>query len=167
MYIEDIAALYEEEELKFHIDEEEQRIDFKMRTVASPDVQFTVLIVNDTTVMFKTRLPMNIPEQNRDAVSCYLSRANYGLLLGGFQMDYDDGELSYVISGCHEENESLSDYVILRYTYLGFNMFDDYIPGVFAIIYGGKNPGEAYENVSREIKERRMRLSQELEDDED
>jgi|GEM_PF-2423341 len=167
MYIEDIASVYEEEGLNFHTDEEKQCILLKMSTKVSPDVQFIARIVNSRTVLFETRLPMNVPEKNREAVSSYLTRANFGLLVGGFQMDFSDGELKYTVAGCHDEDEPLSDDVLLRLTYVGFNMFDNYMPGVFAIIYGNKDPAEIYEEIEGALQARREQMEQDEEDDDD
>lgn len=167
MYIEDIASVYEEEGLKFSTHEENQSITFNMNTHVSQDVHFIARIVNSRTVLFETRLPMNIPEEFREAVSSYLTRANYGLLVGCFQMDFADGELDYTTAGCHEEDDELSEDVIRRLTYVGFNMFDDYIPGVFAIIYGGKDPITAYETVEKAIEQKRRAQEASASDDED
>lgn len=167
MYIEDIASVYEEEGLNFHTDEEKQCIYLKMSTKVSPDVQFMVRIVNSRTLLFETRLPMNIPENKREPVSSYLTRANFGLLVGGFQMDFEDGELKYSVAGCHDEDDALSDDVLLRLTYVGFNMFDNYMPGVFAVVYGDKDPAKIYDEIEEGLQARREQMEQDDDDDEE
>lgn len=144
-----IAAVYTGEKLNFSTDEENQRIDFNMNTEVARDVHFVARIVNPRTAMFTTVLPMNVPEANRPVVAEYLARVNYGLLLGNFQLDMSDGEISYKTIGCFEEEgeAGLPDGVVARLTFVGFNMFDKYVPGVFAIIYGGKQPKEAYDEI--------------------
>lgn len=139
-----IAEVYKAENLNFSTEEEHGLIRFSMNTEASPDVRFTARVVNPRTALFTTILPMNIPEKNRAAVSEYLTRVNYTLLLGNFQMDLSDGELSYKTVGVFEEETGLLDSVVTRLTYVGFNMFDKYIPGVFAIVYGGRTAEEAF-----------------------
>ena len=62
-------------------------------------------------------------------------------------MDLSDGELSYKSVGVFEEESGLPDSVVTRLTYVGFNMFDKYIPGVFAIIYGGRTAEEAFQEI--------------------
>lgn len=151
MYIDDIASVYEEEGLKFHVEEDKQAIFLKMDIKQSPGINFIVRIVNSRTVLFETRLPMNIPEKDRDNVGKYLLRVNYHMLLGCFQMGFADGDLKFTVAGFHDEEEDLSEDSIHRLTYLGFTMFELYLPGVFAIIYGGKDPVAAYEEVKREI----------------
>ena len=142
-----IAEVYKAENLNFSTEEERGLIRFSMNTEASPDVRFTARVVNPRTALFTTILPMNIPEKNRAAVSEYLTRVNYTLLLGNFQMDLADGELSYTSVGVFEEESGLPDSVVTRLTYVGFNMFDKYIPGVFAIIYGGRTAEEAFQEI--------------------
>lgn len=142
-----IAEVYKAENLNFSTEEERGLIRFSMNTEASPDVRFTARVVNPRTALFTTILPMNIPEKNRAAVSEYLTRVNYTLLLGNFQMDLSDGELSYKSVGVFEEESGLPDSVVTRLTYVGFNMFDKYIPGVFAIVYGGRTAEEAFQEI--------------------
>ena len=58
-----------------------------------------------------------------------------------------DGKLCYRVTGCFEENDLLSDDLLRRLTYTGFNMFDKFVPGVFAIVYGNQTPAAAYESI--------------------
>lgn len=148
--IESIKRIYEEEELNFSFEPESKLIRFSMNTEASSDVRFIVRIVNARTVLFTTILPMNIPEKMRSKVSEYINRVNYDLLLGNFQMDFSDGEFSYKAAAAFEEDFGLSDETILRLTYVGFNMFDAYVPALFSIIYGGKTPLEAFEEAEKD-----------------
>lgn len=148
-----IAEVYTQEKLNFATDEEENRIRFSMDTEISPDVRFIARVVNDRTALFTTVLPMNVLEKHRVAVNEYLTRVNYCLLLGNFQMDFDDGEVSYKTVGIFNEDDGLTPEQVTRLTYVGFNMFDKYMPGVFAIIYGGKDPKQAYDDIENAEKE--------------
>ncbi len=145
-----VKQVYEAEELNFSTDEERGMIRFSMNTEVSPDVRFVARIVNPRTALFTTILPMNIPENKREAVSEYLTRVNYVLLLGNFQMDMSDGELSYKSVGVFEPEQGLADSIVTRLTYVGFNMFDKYMPGVFAILYGGKSAAEAFDEIDQQ-----------------
>lgn len=46
-------------------------------------------------LFFYSVCPVNIPEDRRPAVAEYITRANYGLYVGNFEMDYTDGEVRY------------------------------------------------------------------------
>lgn len=151
--IESIKRVYEEEELNFAYEPEYQLIRFSMNIDVTSDVRFIARIVNAKTALFTTILPMNIPEKMRKEVSEYITMVNYELLLGNFQMDFIDGELSYKAVAAFEEDYGLADMTVIRLTYVGFNMFDKYIPGVFSIIYGGKSPQEAFSEISSDEDE--------------
>ncbi|MCL4505190.1 MAG: YbjN domain-containing protein [Chloroflexi bacterium] len=43
--------------------------------------------------LFYSIAPINVPAQKRQVVAEYLTRVNYGLLLGNFEMDFEDGEV--------------------------------------------------------------------------
>src|SRR5699024_2156839 len=98
---------------------------------------------NPHTMLFLTYLPMKVAEDKRAAVSEYLTRANYGLHVGNFEMDMEDGEVRYKTTGVTDADTMPSLDVIRRLTYIGFSMFDRYIPSLLSIIYGGKTPTEA------------------------
>lgn len=142
-----VKRIYENENLQFSLDEARDLIRFKMDTTVTPDVRFLCRLVNPRTLLCTTILPLNIPEKHRQTVSEYLTRVNYRLLLGNFQMDLSDGELSYKVVAVLEPEIGLPDGSVTRLTYVGFNMFDEYIPGVFAILYGGKSAEQAFLDI--------------------
>src|SRR5438105_2189180 len=44
-------------------------------------------------LVFYSICPMSAPEAKRARVVEYITRANYGLIIGNFEMDVDDGEI--------------------------------------------------------------------------
>jgi hypothetical protein len=49
-------------------------------------------------VMMYAYAPFVVPPSRREAVAAFLHRANYGLILGNFEMDLDDGEVRFKVS---------------------------------------------------------------------
>ncbi len=45
-----------------------------------------------------TVFPVKAPEEKRGAVAAFLTRANYGLILGSFELDFDDGEIRFKVT---------------------------------------------------------------------
>ena len=43
-------------------------------------------------------VPLRVPEASRPAIAEAITRANYGLLLGNFEMDFGDGELRFKVT---------------------------------------------------------------------
>ena len=86
-----------------------------------------------------------VPDARRLEAAEYLHRINYGLLLGNFEMDYDEGEVRFRTSLMAEE--SLPHEVLDRYIQMPAAMLDRYAPGLAAIVADGEIAGEALRRV--------------------
>lgn len=148
--IDRIAEVYEEESLNYAIDAENRRIDLNMDTDTTRDIRFTALIADSQTALFLSTLPITVPEANRTAAAAYLAYVNCGLLVGGFELDMEDGEVTYKTVGCFEPDGGLSPAVVKRLTYVGFSMIDRYFPGLLGVVYGGKQPQQAFAEIEQQ-----------------
>lgn len=86
-----------------------------------------------------------VPDARRLEAAEYLHRINYGLLLGNFEMDYDEGEVRFRTSLMAEG--SLTHEVLDRYIQMPAAMLDRYAPGLAAIVADGEIAGEALRRV--------------------
>ena len=72
----------------------------------------------------------------------YLTRANYGLVMGNFEMDHTDGEIRYKVSMNARDTlpgeDALDDLVALP-----VSMFNKYGNGLLAVAMGMQSPEEA------------------------
>ncbi len=96
--------------------------------------------------IFYAVLPIRVPEEKRDAVAEYITRANYGLRIGNFEMDYSDGEVRYK-SSLDFEGEELTYNLIRNAIYPAVRTADRYLPGLIWVAYGSKTPEEAIEAI--------------------
>jgi hypothetical protein len=97
-------------------------------------------------MLFYSYCPVKVPENKRPLVGDFLTRANYGLLVGNFEMDYNDGEVRYKTS-IDVEGDKLSVPLVKRLVYDNLAVMDRYLPGVLSVIYGGASPTEAIAQV--------------------
>lgn len=95
---------------------------------------------------FYSVCPVNVPEDKRMAMSEFLTRANYGLKIGNFEMDFSDGELRYKTS-VDVENGSLSSALVSNLVYANLWTMDRYLPGILSVIYGHVTPEVAVGQV--------------------
>jgi hypothetical protein len=93
-------------------------------------------------LVFYSVYPVNIPEDKRLTIAEFITRANYGMIMGNFEMDFEDGEVRYKTS-IDVEGDSLSFALIKRLIYSNVLTFDDYIPGIEAIINDNLSAKEA------------------------
>ena len=90
--------------------------------------------------------PVRVPEDVRPAVVEFITRANYGMRIGNFELDYSDGEVRYK-SSINFEDEVLTDEAIRNAIYPAVQTIDRYLPGLLRVGFGGATPLEAIEEI--------------------
>lgn len=96
--------------------------------------------------VFYVLAPVKVPESHHTLVSEYLTRANYGMYIGNFEMDLSDGEVRYKSSFDFEDVE-LSDELIRNALWPAVRMMDKYLPGMFKCMYSGVSPADAIAEI--------------------
>lgn len=96
--------------------------------------------------LFYSVCPVNAPEDKKVAVAEFLTRVNYGMLIGNFELDFDDGGIRYKTS-IDVEGDRLTPALVQQLVYTNVLMMDHYLPGVMIVIYGNVAPAEALAKV--------------------
>ena len=86
------------------------------------------------------------PEAKRPALAEFLTRANYGLIMGNFELDWRDGEVRYKTS-IDVEGDRLTPALVKQMAYANVVMMDRYLPGIMRVIYGDVSPAEAIAEI--------------------
>jgi hypothetical protein len=81
----------------------------------------------------------NTPEPRRPAMAEFLTRANYGLIIGNFELDYNDGEVRFKTS-IDVEGDELTSALVKQMVYANVLTFDKYLPGVMKVMYTEVDP---------------------------
>ncbi|OLT59690.1 YbjN domain-containing protein [Moorena bouillonii] len=83
--------------------------------------------------VFYSMCPVKAPENKHLAITEFITRANYGMIMGNFEFDLDDGEIRYKTSiDVKEDNLSLA--LIKPIVYANVMTMDEYLPGIMAVI---------------------------------
>ncbi len=96
--------------------------------------------------IFYSICPFNIPETQRIAVSEFITRANFGIVIGNFELDFRDGQIRYKTS-IDVENNQLNFAVIKQLVYANVRMMDEYLPGIISIINNDLSPEVAINQI--------------------
>lgn len=88
----------------------------------------------------------NVPEPRRAAIAEFITRANYGMIIGNFELDFSDGEVRYKTSVDFEGSE-VTDAVVKQVVYANVFTMDRYYAGILAVAFGGKDPKEAIAEI--------------------
>ena len=107
-----------------------------------------MILVNDTSYTVYGFCPMNADEGCRGPMAEFITRANYGLRNGNFEMDFRDGELRYkTFVDC--EDSRIGTETIKNSIYTVASMFMKYEQGIIAILFELKTPEQAVSDCEK------------------
>ena len=112
---------------------------------------FVDIRLEDNQVIIQTIFPNNIPLHHRDRIANFITRANYGLIIGNFEMDYKDGELKYKSAYLYDDTYPNPEIIFMRNLFTSFNMVDKYVPGVMSVVYANISPENAINQIENVV----------------
>ena len=92
-----------------------------------------------------------IPDNRRKQIAEFITRANFGLLLGNFELNFDNGELRYKCCFVYDGPGQDSVEVFIRNFFASFKMMDRYLPGIMAVTYANTDPKSAISQIEDSI----------------
>lgn len=96
--------------------------------------------------IFYSLMESKVPENKRHAVAEFLTRANYGMIIGSFEMDLRDGEVRFKTS-IDVEGGQLTTKMVKTLVYTNVLMMDRYLPGIMSVIYANVTPEAAIAQI--------------------
>ncbi len=82
---------------------------------------------------FYSLCPLTAPEEQKSAIAEFITKVNYGMVIGNFEFDFSDGEIRYKTS-LDVEGDRLSNALIKQTVYLNVLTMDKYLPALVAVI---------------------------------
>ena len=98
--------------------------------------------------MFYCRAPVNVPEGRRQSVAEFMARANYGMVLGNFELDMDDGEMRFKCSADVEGLE-INDIFLKNVVYTSVVTMNRYLPGLMKVAFSSMDPVDAVNEIEK------------------
>jgi len=130
----------------YDVDHAESIIDFQLTIESQLKSCQMVIETTDSEIISYGVAPINVPEGKRAAVAEFITRANYGLKIGCFEMDMDDGEVRY--KSCLSTLDGVpSAQDLERHIDMPSYMLDRYGDGLLKIIFGFSTPLKAIRDI--------------------
>lgn len=108
-----------------------------------------VIICKDNGITAQMPLSIGTDDENEIQVMEFVTRANYGLTYGGFQMNLDDNRIDYTLFlPCEDVPTGAA---IERLIGTGIYMLNRYGNELLAVIFGMKSAKDAIDAVERNI----------------
>lgn len=105
-----------------------------------------IILVREDNFSTLTTLPLAADEDHRLAMAEFLTRVNWGMRNGNFEMSMDTGEIrfkTYVHTGAQPLDVSAARLA----TMLPFLMIDRFGDALLEVLFGFKTPREAFESL--------------------
>ncbi|HBE36739.1 MAG TPA: hypothetical protein DD990_37000, partial [Cyanobacteria bacterium UBA11368] len=93
-------------------------------------------------MVFYSLCPINAPASKRQALAEFLTRINYGTIIGNFELDMEDGQIRYKTS-IDVEGATLTFAQIKNLVYTNVRMMDEHLPGIMSVINRNLSSNEA------------------------
>ncbi len=97
-------------------------------------------------MIFYSVIPLKVPENKLIAIAEFITRANYGIIIGNFELDFADGEMRYKTS-IDVDGNGLNFDLIQNLVYANVTMMDEYLPGIIAVIETDVSPEDAVHSI--------------------
>jgi hypothetical protein len=96
--------------------------------------------------VFYSICPVSVPESKRLALAEFIARANYGTIIGNFELEFVTGEIRYKTS-IDISGSTLAYSQIKQLVYANVMMVDEYLPGIRAVIDGNAEPKDVIASI--------------------
>jgi hypothetical protein len=96
---------------------------------------YAQIVEEQELIAFYSVCPLTVPENRRLEVADFLTRANYGLALGNFELDFADGEIRYK-TVLEVEGRYISPALVKRLVKANGLAMETYLPGIGAVVAG-------------------------------
>lgn len=144
-----IIAFFEEEEWDFQWLDDTSMLSMHFSGKNGTWLCYAQVRESQQQFIYYSLLPVNAPEERRAALAEFITRANYGMIIGNFEMDFDTGEIRYKTS-IDVEDAELTAPMIRHLVYSNLVITDHYLPGIMRVIYGDVAPVEALAMVEQD-----------------
>lgn len=116
--------------------------------------------------LFYSVMEANVPAGRRVEVAECITRANFNLAIGNFEMDFDHGTVRFRTS-IDTQGGDLSKTMIRVLVLVNCMMMDNYIPAIMSVTYAETSPADAIAKINDQTAQALQAAQQQLQDQND
>ena len=107
-----------------------------------------LVLVREDNFSTLTQIPLAADENTRLAVAEYLTRVNFNMRNGNFELNMETGEIRFKLY-VHCSGETLDEKAARLSVMLPFMMLDRFGDGLLEVLFGFRSPREAFEAIGK------------------
>ena len=139
--------------IQYELDEQKHDFQFVVPIDEAFKKYYSGICVRERNILMYAILPFQCPEDRRQAVAEYLTRVNYDLVCGNFEMNMSNGELRFRqyhrTSVFIQEKEESYPFILA----VPSMVFKQYVAWLASVITGRLTPEKAFEQAVNYAKE--------------
>lgn len=97
------------------------------------------------TLSIYVHMPFQVPATRMTEIAELISRINYNMTLGNYELDFHDGEILFKVSQSFSLHEPHPDEIMILLD-CALTMAQTYFPTFGAVLYGGRSVTEAVQH---------------------
>jgi len=145
-----VCTFFEEDDWNFEVIEDGEILRLEVSLDNGNYECYAIADEEAKTFRFYSIAPIKVPKSKRKEIADFLTRVNYGLILGNFELDMDDGEVRYKTGNC-QNNMALSFEALKHLVYLNVTILDQYFLGIMKVTYGDVSPENAISLIEEDL----------------
>ncbi|MCD4786092.1 MAG: YbjN domain-containing protein [Candidatus Eremiobacteraeota bacterium] len=149
--IEIVKKFLEEEKFKYEVDDDNQIITLFLSGNTGSWMGLANVNQENNQLIFYSVIPSRVPKESRAPVMEFITRANYNLLIGNFEMDMEDGEVRFKTS-IDVSGDNLSIALVKNMIYFNFIAIDRHLESLMKVMYGNMSAKKAFEEAVEKMK---------------
>jgi len=102
-------------------------------------------------IKFYSFCPAAVPEDKRAEMAEFLTRVNWRLLIGNFEMDYSDGEIRYR-TAIMLEPDQITAAMVKHLAMTNVFLMGRYVSGILSMIYGNVQAEKALAQIDQKTE---------------
>ena len=120
----------------------------RMKLKAKLQTAEMVLLVREDDFSTLTQIPLKADENSRLAVAEYLTRCNFNMRNGNFELNMENGDIRFK-TYVHVGDSTVDAKTVRLAVVLPFLMLDRYGDGLLDVLFGYRSPREAFEAIGK------------------
>ncbi|MCI8399164.1 MAG: YbjN domain-containing protein [Oscillibacter sp.] len=144
-----VMSCLDNQELNYDFNQEDGIIRFSISNAGKlKNIRFIIGIWDSDYVVFAS-IDLNADKDVQAEMCDFMTRVNYAIKFGNFEMDHRDGEIRFRVAvDC--DDCTPSEEVIKNSLYIPLMMYRDYGDALLSVLFGMKTGAEAFEDARGE-----------------
>jgi len=150
--LEQVVELFRAKDWKFEVYEESDLVRTGIEGDNGHWQVMAIALDEDDAVLMLSLFPQKCPSHRRARCAELITRINFGMMMGCFEMDYDSGKIHFKTTLPFMRGD-LNTVLLENVVMLNLACIDRFLPAIMSVIYAGISPAQALAAARRQAKD--------------